>query len=79
MVRAGLIIALAGVVLAVLGSTPCLLMGVLTPEEEATTAFDVLMVIGWGLGGVLLSCGMLVAALGAVFRPLSAAPLAPRQ
>jgi hypothetical protein len=57
-----------GVVIAVLGSTPFLLVGILKPEGETSEAFDALLGLGWALGGVLMVGGLLVATLASVFR-----------
>jgi hypothetical protein len=66
MVRAGLGIVVAGLAVAVFGSTPFLLMGVLTPGDDVPDNFYDLLRVGLGLGGVLAACGLLVAALGAI-------------
>jgi hypothetical protein len=67
-VQTGLRTALVGVVLAVLGAAPLLLMGVVRPEDDASDAFDGLLGLGWAPGGVLAVGGLLVAALGAALR-----------
>jgi hypothetical protein len=77
MVRFGFAAALAGVALAVLGSAPYLLMGILLQDGDVPDVFDVLMGVSWGLGGTLVVGGLFTAALGTVLghqRPRTAAP-----
>jgi hypothetical protein len=70
MVRAGLAIVVSGFAVAVFGSALFSLMVLLTPGDEAPDNFDELLRVGLGLGGVLVACGLLVAAVGAIFHHL---------
>jgi hypothetical protein len=67
-VRAGFVTAMTGLTVALLSSTPFLLVVLLTEGDEVPDDFDILMRGGLGLGGVLAACGSLAAALGAAFR-----------
>jgi hypothetical protein len=65
MARFGFAVVLAGVSLAVLSSAPFLLMGIALQDDDVPEMFDVLLGVGWGLGGVLVVGGLFLAALGA--------------